>query len=87
MKKYFAYLIFNFSLSSVGQDFSKLENGKYETQYDDINRESSQFEICGNKYYTFQDGIKKNYEIVLLSNCSFQLKINEKIDQTKLTEF
>lgn len=64
-----------------------LKNGKYEAIYDDKNRQSSQFEVNGNKYSTFEDGIKKDYEIISLSNCSFWIKDDEKIDETKLTEF
>ena len=64
-----------------------LQNGKYEIQYDEKERNSSLIEIKGNHYYTDQDDGKKDYEIIALSNCSFSLKNNEKVDESKLTEF
>lgn len=87
MKRYLTIIIFSLNLCSFGQDCSMLKNGKYEAIYDDKNRQSSQFEVNGNKYSTFEDGIKKDYEIISLSNCSFWIKDDEKIDETKLTEF
>jgi hypothetical protein len=59
-----------------------LKNGKYEIQYDAKERNSSLIEINGNHYYTDQDDGMKDYEIISLSNCSFLLKNNEKIDET-----
>ncbi len=87
MKKYLTIIILSLCLSSFGQNCSILKNGKYETQYDDKNHGSSLFEIKENHYYTYEDNAKKDYEIVTLSDCSFQLKNNEKVDESKLTEF
>lgn len=64
-----------------------LENGTYEMQYDSEDMNSSSFEIFGNRYYTYEDNGKKEYEIKMLSNCSFQLLNKEIVDETKLTEF
>jgi len=87
MKKYLMIFILSLSFPSFGQNCSMLKNGKYETQYDDKNHDSSLFEINGNHLYSYQDGTKKEYEIISLSNCSFQLKNNEKVDESKLTDF
>ena len=75
------------SFISFGQNCSMLKNGKYEIQYDAKDRNSSLFKIDGNHYSAFEDGDKKDYEINMLSNCSFQLENNAKVDESKLTEF
>jgi hypothetical protein len=64
-----------------------LKDGKYEAQYDDKNRRSSLFEINGTTYSADDNGIKKDYEIIMLNNCSFELKDSEKVDEIKLTAF
>jgi len=87
MEKYLTIIILSLGLSSFGQNCSMLKNGKYEAQYDDKNRGSSSFEIKENHYFTYHDEAKEDYEIITLSNCSFRLKNNEKIDESKLTEF
>jgi hypothetical protein len=87
MEKYLILLIISLSFSSFGQNCSMLKNGKYEIQYDAKERNSSLIEINGNHYYTDHDDGKKDYEIITLSNCSFRLKNNEKVDESKLTEF
>lgn len=86
MKIYFVIIILNLSFFSFGQNCTMLKDGKYETQYDDKNRGSNLFEINGSHYYTYQDDVKKDYEIITLENCSFRLKNNEKVDESKLTE-
>ncbi|MBG6188438.1 hypothetical protein [Flavobacterium sp. CAN_S2] len=87
MEKYLILFIISLSLSSFGQNCSMLKNGKYEIQYDAKERNSSLIEINGNHYYTDHDDGKKDYEIITLSNCSFRLKNNKKVDESKLTEF
>lgn len=87
MKKYLIIFFLNLNFVSFGQNCTMLENGKYEVQYDGQNQISNWFEINGNHYYTNQDGVKKDYEIKMLNNCSFQLKSNDKVDESKLTEF
>jgi len=87
MEKYLTIFILSLSFTSFGQNCSMLENGKYEITYFDKKVNPSLFEIVGNHYYTFQDGTKKEFEIKMLSKCSFELKDNEKVDETKLTEF
>jgi hypothetical protein len=87
MKKYFVIIVLNLSFFSFGQNCSMLKDGKYETHYDDKNRASNLFEINGSHYYAYQDDTKKDYEIITLGNCSFQLKNNENVDESKLTEF
>jgi len=74
------------SFTSFGQNCSMLKDGKYEIQYDTKERNLSLFEIDGNHYYAFEDGDKKDYEIKMLSNCSFRLENNDKVDESKLTE-
>ncbi len=86
MKKYLIIIFLNLSFSSFGQNCSMLKNGKYEIQYDSKDRNSSLFEIDGNHYYAFEDGDKKDYEIKMLSNCSFRIENNAKVDESKLTE-
>ena len=46
----------------------------------------SNFEIIGNHFYTFIDDKKVEREILILSECSFELKSQEIIDETKMTE-
>ncbi|MFC5684569.1 hypothetical protein ACYE2N_06775 [Flavobacterium sp. MAHUQ-51] len=87
MKKYLTIFILSLGLNSIGQNCSMLVNGEYETQYDDKDWSSYRFEIKGNHYYTFDEKVKKDYEIVLLSKCSFILESVEKLDESKLTEF
>lgn len=87
MEKYLILFIISLSISSFGQNCSMLKNGKYEIQYDAKERNSSLIEINGNHYYTHHDDGKKDYEIITLSNCRFRLKNNEKVDESKLTEF
>ena len=86
MEKYLTIIIFSLGLSSFGQNCSMLKNGKYETQYDNKSHSVILFEIKEN-HYTYQNDEKKGYEIVMLSNCSFRLKNNEKIDESEFTEF
>ncbi|MGQ7944448.1 hypothetical protein [Flavobacterium sp. WC2509] len=86
MEKYLIVIIMSLSFTSFGQNCSMLKNGKYEMRYDTKDRNSSLIEINGNHYYTFQDNVKKDYEIKTLSNCSFQLENNDKVDESKLTE-
>lgn len=87
MEKYLVLFFFNLSVTFYGQNCSMLKNGKYEIQYNSIQRNSSQFEINGNKYYTNDDKGKKESDIKMLSKCSFQLENKEKVDESKLTEF
>jgi hypothetical protein len=87
MKKHLVIIILNLGFFSFGQNCAMLKDGKYQTQYDDKNQGSNLFEINGNHYYAYQDGAKKDYEIITLGNCSFRLKNNEKVDKSKLTEF
>ena len=87
MKKYLIIFILSLSFACFGQNCSMLENGKYEVQFDSKDYNSNLFEISGNHYYTYQDGVKKDYEIKILGNCSFQLKNSDKVDESKLTEF
>lgn len=86
MEKYLILIIMSLSFISFGQNCSMLKNGKYEIQYDAKDRNSNLFEIDGNHYYALEDGNKKDYEIIMLSNCSFRLENNAKIDESKLTE-
>jgi hypothetical protein len=87
MKKYLVIFFLNLSVTVFGQNCSMLKNGSYEIQYDSIKRDSSQFEVDGNKYYTIDDNGKKESDIKMLSNCSFQLENKEKVEESKLTEF
>ena len=87
MEKYLVIIFFNLSVTSFGQNCSMLKNGKYDIQYDSIQRNLSQFEINGNKYYTTDDNGKKESDIKMLSNCSFYIENKEKVDESKLTEF
>lgn len=86
MEKYLIIIILSLSLTSFGQNCSMLKNGKYEMQYDTKDRNLSFFEINGNQYYAFQNGEKMDCEIKILSNCSFRLENNDKVDESKLTE-
>ncbi|MES2574803.1 MAG: hypothetical protein V4572_07660 [Bacteroidota bacterium] len=86
MEKYLIIIILSSSLTSFGQNCSMLKNGKYEMQYDTKDRNFSYFEINGNQYHAFQNGDKIDCEIKMLSNCSFQLENNDKVDESKLTE-
>ena len=75
------------SLPCFGQNCKMLEDGKYELLYDSINQDSTFFEINKDKYSTNLNGEIKDFEIKILSNCSFRLKSNEVVDESKLTEF
>jgi hypothetical protein len=86
MEKYLIIIILSLSLASFGQNCSMLKNGKYEMQYDTKDRNLSFFEINENQYYAFQNGEKMDCEIKILSNCSFRLENNDKVDESKLTE-
>lgn len=87
MEKYLILIILSVSFTSFGQNCSMLKNGKYEIQYDEKERNSSLIEINGNHYYTNQYDLEKDYEIIMLSNCSFRLKNNKKVDESTLTKF
>ncbi|MGZ9675399.1 hypothetical protein [Flavobacterium sp. GNP001] len=87
MEKYLILIIISLSFTSFGQNCSMLKNGKYEIHYDEKERSSSLIKINGNHYYIYQGDEKKDYEIKLLDNCSFQVKNNEKVDESKRTEF
>ena len=87
MEKYLILIIYCVSFTSFGQNCSMLKNGKYEIQYDEKERNSSLIEINGNHYYTDQYDLEKDYEIVMLSNCSLRIKNNKKVDESTLTKF
>jgi hypothetical protein len=85
LHKYLILLFFSFQC--VGQNCSMLKNGKYELKYDSINQNSTFFQINENKYSTIINEENKYFEIKIIDKCSFQLKNNEIIDDSKLTEF
>lgn len=64
-----------------------LKNGKYETEYDRKEVNANSFEINENHYIFYEEGIRKDYKIKMLSNCNFEVENNDKIDESKLTEF
>ena len=82
------YLIIVNIYSLSAQKCSLPTDGKYDVLYDSEfkNYPKYDFEIVGSHYYIYENGEKKEYEIVKLDDCSFRLKDNEIIDETKLTE-
>ena len=89
MKKYLYILLILVNIYTLSaQKCSLPKAGKYDVVYDSEfkNHPKYNFEIIGNHYYIFEDGKKREYEIVKLNDCSFRLENDEIIDETKLTE-
>jgi hypothetical protein len=65
-----------------------LKDGVYNIEYDSVfkNYPKHKFEINGNQYSTFENDVNKNFEIIKINDCSFRLKNDEIIDESKLTD-
>jgi hypothetical protein len=65
-----------------------LKDGKYKIEYDSVfqNYPKHNFEIKGNLYSTFENDLKKDFEIIKITDCSFLLENKEIIDESKLTD-
>ncbi len=85
MYKVILFLFFRFT--SFAQNCKMLEDGKYQMKNDNQNHDSSFFEINKNVYSTSFNGEINVFEIKTLSNCSFELKNIEVVDDSKMTEF
>lgn len=87
--KYFLLILILFFCSLVqSQNCQMLEDGKYRIDYDSVfkNYPKHSFEIKGNRYSTYENDVKKNFEIIKISDCSFRFENKEIIDESKLTD-
>ena len=86
------YLLIIFFLTNLffvqGQSCQMLKDGVYNIEYDSVfkNYPKHKFEINGNQYSTFENDVNKNFEIIKINDCSFRLKNDEIIDESKLTD-
>jgi hypothetical protein len=64
-----------------------LPDGFYVTEYDKEFKmyPPYEFEIKGEKYYTFTNGEKEEYDIIKM-NCNYRLESSTTIDESKLTD-
>jgi hypothetical protein len=86
------YLLLIFFLTNLffvqAQSCQMLKDGKYSIEYDSVFKDypKHKFEIKGNQYTAFENEIDKNFEIIKISDCSFRLKNDEIINESKLTD-
>jgi hypothetical protein len=86
------YLLIIFFLTNLffvqAQSCQMLKDGVYNIEYDSVfkNYPKHKFEINGNQYSTFENDVNKNFEIIKINDCSFRLKNDEIIDESKLTD-
>lgn len=91
--KLIKYLLFIFCLTNLSfgqsQNCHMLKDGKYSIEYDSMfkNYPRYKFEIKGNRYFTFKNELKKDFEIITITDCSFRINDNEILDELKLTDF
>lgn len=85
MKNY-CLLFFFLTFSSFGQNCSMLKDGKYEIRYNDQLTGYEKFEIIGDKYYYYENGVKQEIKIKLIDSCTFQFINEDIVDESKLTE-
>ena len=89
MIKYLLFILFLTNLSWVqAQNCQIPKDGKYKIEYDSVfqNYPKHNFEIKGNLYSTFGNDVKKDFEIIKITDCSFRLENKEIIDESKLTD-
>ena len=87
MFKIFIIIFLVTSVRGIAQDCSMLEEGRYEMYYDSTKEAVSQFRIIGSTYVSADIGNQKEFNIIKLGLCGFQIENKEPIDESKLTEF
>ena len=86
MSKMLMIIFLVITVKGGAQDCSMLKDGSYEMYYDSTKEVVSRFRIIGSDYLSADIGNQKEYNIVKLDVCSFQIESKEPIDESKLTE-